>query len=133
MKIDVKTVAALTGSELAGEAGHEVSELLIDSRKVSDMSEGIMFIALKGDKHDGHNYIPALYGSGLRVFLVNRDHFSYEPDKYPGAAFIVSDNSLSALQKLAAWKRDQYRGRLISVTGSNGKTIIKEYWGSMRL
>ncbi|MFO7754385.1 MAG: bifunctional UDP-N-acetylmuramoyl-tripeptide:D-alanyl-D-alanine ligase/alanine racemase [Bacteroidales bacterium] len=127
MKIDVKTVAAITDSDLAGEAGHEVSELLIDSRKVSDLSEGIMFIALKGDKHDGHNYIPALYESGLRVFLVNRNHFSYEPDKYPGAAFIVSDNSLSALQKLAAWKRDQYQGRLISVTGSNGKTIIKEW------
>lgn len=127
MKIDVKTVAAITGSELAGETGHEVSELLIDSRKVSELSEGIMFIALKGDKHDGHNYIPALYKSGLRVFLISRDHFSYEPDKYPGAAFIISDDSLSALHKLAAWKRDKYRGRLISVTGSNGKTIIKEW------
>ena len=126
MRINVKTIAGITGSEYTGKPGLDVHELLIDSRKASELSEGIMFIALKGDKHDGHMYIPRMYKAGLRVFLVSK-YYKLNTEDFPDAAFIIAEDSLEALHKLAAWKRENYRGRLISVTGSNGKTIIKEW------
>ncbi len=125
--MDVRTIAEITGSGFSGEPDLEVQELLIDSRKVSEMSGGTMFIALRSEKNDGHRYIPEMYRAGVRAFLVIRKHFSGKSDDYPGAGFVISENSLEALHKLAAWKRNNYHGRIISVTGSNGKTIIKEW------
>lgn len=125
--MDVRTIAEITGSGFAGEAGLEVQELLIDSRKVSEMSGGTMFIALRSEKNDGHRYISEMYRAGVRAFLVVRKYFSSKFDDYPGAGFIISEDSLDALHKLAAWKRNNYHGRIISITGSNGKTIIKEW------
>lgn len=127
MKTDVRKLAEITGSALKGDAGLEVRDLLIDSRKVLELSDGTMFIALKGEKNDGHNYIGDMYRAGVRVFLVTGSLFNAAADDYPGAAFIISADSLSALHRIAAWKRENYRGHLISVTGSNGKTIIKEW------
>ncbi len=127
MRIDVRTIAEITGSVITGDAGLEVQELLIDSRKVSELSRGTMFIALRTDKNDGHRYIPDLYSAGVRVFLVMEKYFTGNTEDYPDASFIKCNDSLSALHKIAAWKRKQYTGRVISITGSNGKTIIKEW------
>ncbi|MGM0666199.1 MAG: bifunctional UDP-N-acetylmuramoyl-tripeptide:D-alanyl-D-alanine ligase/alanine racemase [Bacteroidota bacterium] len=127
MKTDVRTLAEITGSALRGDDGLVVRDLLIDSRKVLELSDGTMFIALKGEKNDGHRYIADMYRAGVRVFLVTDSLFNARVEDYPGAAFIISGDSLSALHRIAAWKRENYRGQLISVTGSNGKTIIKEW------
>ena len=127
MKIDVRTIAEITGSNITGDPGLEVQELLIDSRKVSELSRGTMFIALRTEKNDGHRYIPDLYSAGVRVFLVMGKYFNGKCEDYPDASFIKCEDSLSALHKIAAWKRKHYKGRVISVTGSNGKTVIKEW------
>ena len=127
MKIDIRTIAEITGSDFTGDPGLEVQELLIDSRKVSELSGGTMFLALRGEKNDGHRYIPDLYRAGVRAFLVEGKYYTGKKEDYPSASFIISEDSLSALHKIAAWKRQNYRGRVISITGSNGKTIIKEW------
>ncbi|MDT8401820.1 MAG: bifunctional UDP-N-acetylmuramoyl-tripeptide:D-alanyl-D-alanine ligase/alanine racemase [Bacteroidales bacterium] len=126
LKTDVRTIAEITGSSFTGDPGLEVIDLLTDSRKVSALSEGTMFIALRGEKNDGHTFIAAMYRAGVRIFLVSGKYYEAKED-YPGSAFIIAEDSLSALQYIAAWKRRNYRGLLISITGSNGKTIIKEW------
>ncbi|MBN1388494.1 MAG: bifunctional UDP-N-acetylmuramoyl-tripeptide:D-alanyl-D-alanine ligase/alanine racemase [Bacteroidales bacterium] len=127
MRIDVRTIAEITGSDFTGDPGLEVQELLIDSRKVSELSRGTMFIALRGERNDGHRYIPDLYRAGVRVFLVIGKYYTGKFEDFPEASFIVCEDSLHALHKIAAWKRRNYSGRVISVTGSNGKTVIKEW------
>ena len=126
MKTDVRSIAEITGSSFTGDPGLVVSDLLIDSRKVSELSEGTMFIALRGEKNDGHKFIAAMYRAGVRIFLVTGKYYDAK-DNYPGSAFIIAEDSLSALHEIAAWKRRNYSGRLISITGSNGKTIVKEW------
>lgn len=127
MKTDVRTIAEITGSSFTGDPGLEIRDLLIDSRKVSELSDGTMFIALRGEKNDGHMHIPEMYRAGVRIFLVTAKYYMGEEKDYPGACFIITQDSLSALHRIAAWKRRKYGGRLISITGSNGKTIIKEW------
>ncbi len=127
MKTDLRKVAEIAGSELKGNSSIEIKELLIDSRKIPKFPDGTLFIALNGEKNDGHNYIPDMYESGVRAFMVTKGCFREAYEKFPGAGFVVTEDSLAALQKIAAWKRGNFKGKVISVTGSNGKTIIKEW------
>ena len=101
-----------------------IRELAIDSRKVV-MSAQSLFFAISGDRHDGHNFIEPLYEKGVRAFVVNNDYAA--SDKLDDAFFIRVENPLVALQTVAAAKRAQFNYPLIGVTGSNGKTIIKEW------
>jgi len=100
-----------------------ISNLIYDSRKLV-FPENTLFIALTGDRNDGHKYLKELYKKGVRYFLVQR-----KPDleKMPLAGFIVVKNALTALQKLAAFHRQQFKIPIIGITGSNGKTIVKEW------
>ncbi|MCF8223423.1 MAG: bifunctional UDP-N-acetylmuramoyl-tripeptide:D-alanyl-D-alanine ligase/alanine racemase [Bacteroidales bacterium] len=127
MRITVGRIAEVSRSGLSGDPDREVGELLIDSRKAAGISRSGMFIALRGSKNDGHDYIGEMYSAGLRSFLVDADYPVNETDKYSDASFVRADNTLDALQKLAGWKRDLYEGNVISITGSNGKTIVKEW------
>ena len=127
MKTDVRTIADITGSDFTGYPDAEINYLLIDSRKVSELSAGTMFIALKSDKDDGHRYIVDMYRSGVRIFLVEKANTGINKKDYPDASFIFTENVISALQKIAEWKRKSYSGKLIAITGSNGKTIVKEW------
>lgn len=127
MKTDVKTIADITGSGFTGNPDAEVKYLLTDSRKVSELSEGTMFIALKSERNDGHRYISDMFKSGVRIFLVEKGSLNTDEKDFPGASFILSGNCYSALRKIGGWKRNSYKGKLISITGSNGKTIIKEW------
>jgi alanine racemase len=83
-----------------------------------------MFVAIKGDHHDGNNYIKELYSRGIRFFLSDQK-LSYP--NYPDAAFCVVKDSLTAFQIIAAERRRTFSGELIAITGSNGKTIVKEW------
>ncbi len=98
-----------------------ISEWVIDSRRISHPAEAI-FIALQGDLRDGHDFAPDAYQKGVRHFLVSRElHL-------PGdARQIIVEDVLDALQNLAAFNRQKYTGKLIGITGSNGKTIVKEW------
>lgn len=99
-----------------------ISDLVTDSRKLNSPS-GSLFIALVTQRNDGHKFIEALVKQGVRNFCVNKlpAYQAYE------ANFIVVNDTLEALQKLTAWHRMQFNIPVIGVTGSNGKTIVKEW------
>ncbi|MCH5717088.1 Mur ligase family protein [Niabella hibiscisoli] len=97
--------------------------LLTDSRKLIN-PESSLFFALSGTRRDGHLFIPELYKAGLRYFVVSE---KISAKGYPGAIFLEVNNVLGALQKLASFHRSQFDIEVIGITGSNGKTIVKEW------
>jgi alanine racemase len=115
----------LKGEAIGGTpAEATVRDILIDSRKLIS-PDNTMFFALVSKRNDGHNYIPELYQKGLRNFVVSTP--PQRPEDYPGANFILVKNTLAALQALARHHREQFDIPVIGITGSNGKTIIKEW------
>ena len=110
-----------------------VKDILFDSRLLID-AENTLFFALSGGRNDGHKYIAELYEKGVKTFVVNENyvenavganHDSLLP--YPDSTFIVVKDTLAALQKLAAYHREQFNIPVVGITGSNGKTIVKEW------
>ena len=117
-------IASLTGSELIGQRELSIRHICTDTRRI-DHPADTLFVALKGPNHDGHRYTQEAYAMGIRGFLV-----TIIPEDFPGledSVFLLNPNPLEALQKLARNHRNQLSGTLIAVTGSNGKTIIKEW------
>jgi Alr-MurF fusion protein len=100
-----------------------IQTLLIDSRK-SVVSESSLFFAIKGIRHDGHKHLDELYQSGIRQFVVERE---IDTSRFPQANILLVNSSIAALQKIAANHREQFSLPVVGVTGSNGKTIIKEW------
>lgn len=98
--------------------------LLTDSRSLSFPDESLFF-ALKTSRNDGHRYIDELYKRGLRNFVVSDKAF--DPNAYPEANIVWVNDGLTALQNLAAFHRQRYTCPVIAITGSNGKTIVKEW------
>ncbi|MDB5268343.1 MAG: alanine racemase [Hymenobacter sp.] len=109
------------------DATAEVRHLLLDSRRVGPPA-GAVFFALRGPSHDGHRYLPDLYAQGVRLFVVEES--AALPDglaAYAGAGILAVASPLAALQALAAAHRAGFGGPVIGITGSNGKTIVKEW------
>ena len=100
-----------------------IEYLIIDSRKLI-ASPRSLFFAIKGIRNDGHAHIAAVYEQGIRLFIVEHD---IEKEKFPKANFFKVTSSVVALQNLAAAHRSQFDYPVIGITGSNGKTIIKEW------
>lgn len=100
-----------------------VEQLLFDSRKIYFPS-GSLFFAIQGKRRDGHDYIAELYALGVKNFVVSR---AIDSSHFPEANFLHVENSLMALQELAAHHRKQFSIPVIGITGSNGKTIVKEW------
>lgn len=117
----------LKGNRLAtANTQPQVSLLLTDSRSLT-FADQTLFVALRTTKGDGHRYVPHLYNKGVRAFLV-----SESPDTFrntcPEAWFLYVNDTLRALQRLAAYHRQQFPDlQVIGITGSNGKTIVKEW------
>lgn len=101
----------------------EINTLLIDSRKLSK-PENVLFFAIKGNRLDGHKYINELYKKGVKNFIVEDAIFI---KKIPKANILLVKNAIDAIQKLAKLHREKFNIPIIGVTGSNGKTIIKEW------
>jgi len=101
-----------------------ISSISIDSRNLFD-PESSLFFALKSDRNDGHRYLGDLVHKGVRVFVIS--DYSKELEKFDDCSFIVVFDTLQALQNLAAWHRSQFHMPVVGITGSNGKTIIKEW------
>ncbi len=97
-------------------------DLLIDSRQVISANQ-TLFFALVTSRNDGHKYIEELYQKGVRAFVVNH----IPAGDWDGAGFVVVKDTLKALQRLAASHRSQFNIPVIGITGSNGKTIVKEW------
>ncbi len=103
--------------------GSVAARLLTDSRSLSFPEETIFF-AIKTKHGDGHNYVKELYHRGVRNFIVNSIEKLQELDK---ANFIIVEDSLKALQTLAAYHRSRFDIPVVGITGSDGKTIVKEW------
>src|SRR5581483_951978 len=84
-----------------------------------------IFFAIKGVRNDGHKFIPMLYEKGVRCFVV--EELPENHTSFSDACFLKTGNSIHALQQLAAWYRKQFDIPVIGITGSNGKTIVKEW------
>jgi Alr-MurF fusion protein len=100
-----------------------IRDILIDSRQLISVRE-CLFFALVSPRNDGHKFIGELYKKGLKMFVVSKPQST---DDYPEASFIEVENTLTALQALAAEHRQKFNIPVIGITGSNGKTIIKEW------
>lgn len=97
--------------------------ILIDSRKLRLPSYAIFF-AIVSDTNNGHDYIAELYGKGVRFFVVSQPVLL---GSYSGAGVICVPNAVRALQQLAKYHRQQFGLPVIGITGSNGKTMVKEW------
>ncbi len=115
-------IAAMVGGELRGSPEEVIRGISTDSRTVHQ-PEASLFVAIRGDRHDGHSFISELTERGIRAFLV--EELPASPDR--NASFILVKDSLKALQELAAAHRNRHGCRVIGITGSNGKTIVKEW------
>lgn len=100
-----------------------ISHLLADSRKLI-YPGATMFVSLVTPQRDGHQFIPQLYERGVRAFLVSHPP---ETRAYPGASFIQVPDTLAAFQTLAAFHRRKFDIPVVGITGSNGKTVVKEW------
>ncbi len=101
-----------------------IKHLLIDSRKIIT-AESSVFFALVTQRNDGHKYIAELYQKGIRNFVIS--DVPEDIETFKNANFVEVKNTLSALQILAAHHRKQFSIPVIGITGSNGKTIVKEW------
>ena len=115
-------IAACVGGAFEG-TDTTVVRVTTDSRR-ANLPEGTLFVAIRGTNRDGHDYIEPLYRKGERAFIVDG---AVDDRRYPEAGFVRCDDSVAALQRLAACLRDRIRGKVVAITGSNGKTVTKEW------
>lgn len=119
-----KNIAELMGAAPTGKfPDGTIEHLLIDSRKLL-FPATTLFFAIKTSQGDGHQFIDELYRQGVRNFVVSsaQDHSAF-----PEATFFLTTNVVQALQTLAAEKRNSVVFPILGITGSNGKTIVKEW------
>jgi alanine racemase len=124
LKLTSSDIARIVRGKLTGPPDLLVTEIVTDTRQLS-ISEGLVFFALKGKNHDGHNFIGSLYQKGIRIFVVEK--LPEDIERYSGAAFILAGNTVEALQLLASYIRKSFHSLVIAVTGSAGKTVVKEW------
>jgi alanine racemase len=125
MKYSIEKVTTLIGARRYGNSEGQVSWLLTDSRSLC-FPEETLFFALKTQRNDGHRYIQDLYNRGVRQFVVEQVPEHYET-LYPEANFLRVPHTLAALQRLAERHRDEFDLPIVGITGSNGKTMVKEW------
>jgi Alr-MurF fusion protein len=117
---------ALTGGTVIQYvADAPISNVLLDSRRLSIAADSL-FLAMRGQRHNSHQFLPMVYEQGIRQFVVEQgSQVAYKQLKH--ANIIQVANSIDSLQQLAAHHRNQYQLPLLAITGSNGKTIVKEW------
>jgi alanine racemase len=101
-----------------------IRTLLIDSRKLSN-AETSLFFAIVGERHNGHMYLQDLYDKGVRNFIVST--LPQNNQTFTDSNFILVADTLLAMQQLCVFHRKQFKIPVIGITGSNGKTIVKEW------
>ena len=134
MKYTIEKITTLIGARRIGDTEAVVSWLLTDSRSLC-FPEETLFFALRSGRNDGHNYIPELYRRGVRNFVVERGYFRVSDvtastgtgGGLAGANILEVVSPLEALQRLAERHRDEFDVPIVGITGSNGKTMVKEW------
>ncbi|MFI3305953.1 MAG: alanine racemase [Rikenellaceae bacterium] len=122
MRYSLSNIAHIVGGTLRGR-DREVRDIVTDSRVSSGC--GSLFVAMRGENHDSHSYISQMVGRGVESFVVERD--DVEALAESDLSYIVVEHSIAALQLLAAHHRREFEGEVVAITGSNGKTTIKEW------
>lgn len=124
-EFNLKDIAEITDSQLHGKSIGNLSIIITNSRNIDlKAAENGIFFAIKGTQHNGHDFINELYEYGVRAFVVT-EQIKFED--YPEAGFIKTKNSILALQQLAGFHRKKFNIPVTGITGSNGKTIVKEW------
>ena len=126
MPYSTEQIAALIGAQCTGTAEGTVKWLLTDSRSLS-FPEETLFFALVTKRGDGHRYIPDLYRRGVRRFVVSALPSQEQLQQMPEACFLQVKDTLAALQLLGEKHRAEYSIPVVGITGSNGKTVVKEW------
>lgn len=108
-----------------GNENRVITDLLFDSRRLNN-ADNTLFFSINSPSNSGNKYIDELYNQGVRCFVVEKNTFD-DFALYPYACFIISNNPIHTLQKIAKIKRDSFKNRVIAITGSNGKTIVKDW------
>ena len=123
----IEKITTLLGARRIGHAEARIGWLLTDSRSLC-FPEETLFFALRSQRNDGHRYIDDLYRRGVRNFVVeNNSQFSISNSQFSDANFLVVPSPLEALQRLAERHRDEFDIPVVGITGSNGKTMVKEW------
>ena len=127
MTYGISNIAQIVGAKRVGSAETQINWLLIDSRSLC-FPEETLFFAIRTEKNDGHKYIDELYRRGVRNFVVESGCTTENIiDGKEDANFLYVKSSVNALQTLAAYHRSQLNIPVIAITGSNGKTTVKEW------
>lgn len=126
MAYSIDTIAQLLQAERIGNSEGTIKWLLTDSRSLG-FPEETLFFALVTGRGDGHRYIADLYNRGVRHFVVSKYLSAEELQSMPEANFLVVEDTLSALQLLAEKHRIRHEIPVVGITGSNGKTVVKEW------
>ena len=124
MNYTISEIARIVGGQLVGLVDANVQHILTDSRSALYPASTVFF-AISGKRHDGCHYIEELYRKGVRCFVAERlpNDMTFPED----GAFVLVPNTLHALQQLAAQHRRRFMTPVIAITGSNGKTVLKEW------
>ena len=134
MNYNIEKITTLIGARRIGNADAQIGWLLTDSRSLC-FPEETLFFALKTQRNDGHRYIADLYRRGVRNFVVSQEavgdeHFSFltsHSSFQDDANILIVPSPLAALQRLAERHRDEFNIPIVGITGSNGKTMVKEW------
>ena len=126
MNYSIEKITTLIGARRVGTADAQIGWLLTDSRSLC-FPEETLFFALKTARNDGHRYIDDLYRRGVRNFVVTAVPTGSTAGLYADANFLVVPSPLAALQRLAERHRDEFNIPIVGLTGSNGKTMVKEW------
>ena len=123
MSYFISHIAKTIGANAEIVADNSIEYIFFDSRKIFYPASSL-FIALKGPRRNGHSFLPELYKKGVRNFIVCEE---IKKEDFPGSNILYVKDGLKALQQLAAFHRKQFDIPVIGITGSNGKTIVKEW------
>lgn len=118
----LKISEILHADSIISNANEEIEHILTDSRKVIHTQKSLFF-AIVGQRHNGHKFIKELYTKGVRNFVISDKSFAVPEN----CNVLFVNNTLEALQELASFHRRQFNLPIIAITGSNGKTIVKEW------
>ena len=124
MSYTIENIVNLLDVKRIGDRESNIEWILTDSRSLC-FAEETLFFALKSKRNDGHKYIANLYERGVRNFVVS--DLPENIHLYTDANFLQTDNPLKTLQKLAEKHRAQFNIPVVGITGSNGKTVVKEW------
>jgi len=122
----LKQIAEITNTRFVGKNNPKINYFLNDSRSLQSAND-TLFIALKTNRNNGHQYILNLIDLGVKAFLIEETDFDFANFSETDVSFIISPKPIQTIQLLASYHRQQFNIPVIGITGSNGKTVVKEW------